>query len=279
MGFRVDRIAGADRYETAHQVARLFAPDELPTVYLASGKNYADAVAAAPSVSRGTPLILTTPGFLQIQARQFLTVEDRSIGNVTILGGSAAVSETVEDEVRSLGLVTRRIAGADRYETAALIARESLGVSGCHPVRDVAVASGTSPYGGLAASAVRGPCQPLLLAPKVGNDVPASLASFGKAWRLSVGDLANALVTGIGSSSQVPDEALTAVATGSQPGPTAETGDGGGDSSGTADWEALAASVVQVVCLKRCGCRSELRLRLCRREWTASRHKSPCRRR
>ena len=251
MGFRVDRIAGADRYETAHRVARLFAPNELPTVYLASGKNYADAVAAAPNVSRETPLILTAPGSLHVQARQFLTAEDRSIGGVTILGGNAAVSETVEDEIRSLGLVTRRIAGADRYETAALIARESFGVPGCHPVRDVAVASGTSPYGGLAASAVRGPCQPLLLAPKASHDVPASLVSFGKAWRLSVGDLTNAFVTGIGSANQVPDEALAAVATGSPPEPTSEIDSHG--QGGAADWEQLAASVVQVVCLNTAG--------------------------
>ena len=247
MGFRVDRIAGADRYETAHRVARLFAPDELPTVYLASGKNYADAVAAAPRVSRESPLILTARDSLHAQARQFLTAEDRSIDEVIILGGKAAISETVENELRSLGLPTRRIAGADRYETAALIARESLALAGCHPVRDVAVARGTSPYGGLAASAVRGPCQPLLLAPKASDAVPASLVSFGKAWRLSVGDLANAFVTGIGSASQVSDEVLMAVATGTQPEPAARRGDGG-DGSGPADWEQLAASVVQVVC-------------------------------
>ncbi len=253
MGFRVDRIAGADRYETAHRVARLFAPDELPNVFVASGKNYADAVAAAPSVSRETPLILTAPGSLHTQVRQFLTTEDRSIGGVTILGGNAAVAETVEDEIRSLGLTTRRIAGSDRYETAALIARESFAISGCHPVRDVAVASGTSPYGGLAASAVRGPCQPLLLAPKAGQDIPASLVSFGKAWRLSVGDLGSAFVTGIGSSKQVPDGALTAVATGSQPTVDAEADDDGSSSSGAADWDELAASVVQVVCLNAAG--------------------------
>ena len=252
MGFRVDRIAGADRYETAHRVARLFAPDELPTVYLASGKNYADAVAAAPSVSRESPLILTARNSLHAQARQFLTAEGRSIDEVIILGGKAAISEAVEDELRSLGLVTRRIAGADRYETAALIAREALALPGCHPVRDVAVARGTSPYGGLAASAVRGPCQPLLLASKASDPVPASLVSFGKAWKLSVGELAGAFVTGIGSSNQVSDEALMAVATGTQPEPAARRGDGG-DGSGSADWEQLAASVVQVVCLNAAG--------------------------
>lgn len=251
MGYRVDRIAGADRYETAHRVARLFAPDELPEVFLASGKNYADAVAAAPSVSRSTPLILTAPRSLSDQARQFLTAEERSIGKVTILGGAAAVAEAVENEIRSLGLTTRRIAGADRYETAALIAREAFAVSGCHPVRDVAVASGTSPYGGLAASAVRGPCQPLLLAPKAGQDVPASLVSFGEAWRLSAGDLASATVTAIGSSNLVPDQALSAVATGTAPSPISQTDRSSqGDA---ADWEQLAASVVQVACLTAAG--------------------------
>lgn len=256
MGFRVDRIAGADRYETARRVAQVFAPDELATVYLASGRNYADAVAAAPSVSRSTPLILTAPGSLHAQTRQFLTAEDRSIRGVTILGGKSAVSEAVEGEIRALGLLTRRIAGADRYETAALIARESFGVPGCHPVRDVAIASGTSPYGGLAASAVRGPCQPLLLAPAAGQDLPASLAQFGEAWRLSVGDLAKAFVTGIGSSNLVSDEALMAVATGSPPEPASESDDSGGEKGsqgGSADLEDLAASVVQVECLNAAG--------------------------
>ena len=133
------------------------------------------------------------------------------------------------------------------------MAREALGLSGCHPVRDAAVASGTSPYGGLAASAVRGPCQPLLLSPKAGQDVPASLVSFGKAWRLSVGDMANASVTAIGSAKQVPDVALTAVATGSESVTDAEADNGGGISSGPADWEKIAASVVQVLCLNAAG--------------------------
>ncbi len=251
MGFRVDRVAGADRYETAHRVARLFAPDELANVFLASGKNYADAVAAAPNVSRDTPLILTEPSSLGKQARQFLTADGRSVGKVTILGGNAAVSEAVEEEIRSLGLTTRRIAGTDRYETAALIAREAFAVSSCHPVRDVAVASGISPYGGLSASAVRGPCQPLLLAPKAGQDVSAALVSFGKAWRLSAGDLAGASVTGIGSPDLVPDQALLSVATGT---PVAPTATGSSSSQDTAaNWEQLAASVVQVVCLNAAG--------------------------
>ena len=166
MGFRVDRISGADRYETARRAANIFAPDKLSTVYLASGVNFADAVAVAPNVTSDTPLILSTPTELHAEARRFLTDSDRDIDSVTILGGRAAISDDVEAEIQALGIETRRFAGADRYETAAMIARQSFSTPGCYPVADIAVASGTVPYGGLVAGAVRGPCQPLLLAPR-----------------------------------------------------------------------------------------------------------------
>lgn len=248
MGFRVDRFAGDDRYATARRVARTFAPDEIDTVYLASGVNFADAVAAAPSVTMETPLILTTPDELGDEARRFLTDEDRDISSVTILGGTAAISAAVEEEIRELGIDTDRIAGADRYETAALIARRAFSASGCHPVTDVAVASGTVPFGGLAAGAVRGPCEPLLLAPAPGEPVPETLGEFGQDWRLAIGDT-RARVTGVGSGSSVPTAALSAVATGVVRG----TGSAGADVSGGLGWNSVAPSVVQIRCVSVAG--------------------------
>lgn len=244
MGFRVDRISGADRYETARKAARIFAPDSLDTVYVASGTNFADAVAVAPNVTKSTPLILTTPKTLGDQARRFLTEEDRTIGSVTILGGNAAVSADVEAEIRDLGLQTRRFAGKDRYETAAMIARQSFGTPGCYPVADLAVASGTMPHGGLVAGAVRGPCQPLLLAPPPASEVPESLASFGRDWLLAVGSSTQATVTGIGSPSVVSYDSLATVASGAVVG-----SDGAGTATGAQAWEQVAASVVRIQCV------------------------------
>ena len=250
MGFRVDRFAGADRYATARRVARTFAPDEIDTVYLASGVNFADAVAAAPSVTRDSPLILTTPDELGAQARRFLTDEDREVSSVTILGGTAAISADVEREINDLGIDTERIAGADRYETAALIARRAFSASGCHPVTDVAVASGTVPFGGLAAGAVRGPCEPLLLAPGPDSPVPETLGRFGQDWLLAIGGSTAATVTGIGTSSSIPSAALSAVATGVVRG----SGSGGGDAAADAlGWNSVARSVVQVRCVSAAG--------------------------
>ena len=250
MGYRVDRFAGDDRYETARRVARTFAPDEIDTVYLASGVNFADAVAAAPSVTRDNPLILTTPDELHDEARRFLTDEDREVSSVTILGGTAAISAEVEQEIKELGIDTDRIAGDDRYETAALIARRSFVEAGCYPVTDVAVASGTDPFGGLAAGAVRGPCEPLLLAPGPGSEVPEVLADFGRDWALLIGSDTPASVTGIGSSSLIPSAAITAVARGVS---TSTGSSGSGGSGGALDWSHVAEAVVQVQCLDTSG--------------------------
>ncbi|WP_419933324.1 cell wall-binding repeat-containing protein [Candidatus Poriferisodalis sp.] len=248
MGYEVDRVAGADRYETARRVARLFAPDTLSTVYVASGRNFADAIAAAPNVSKDTPLILTEPDELHAEARRFLTDEDRTVESVTILGGTAAVSAGVEEKIRELGIDTDRIAGADRYETAALIARRAFTRSDCFPVTDVAVASGTIPYGGLAAGAVRGPCQPMLLAPDPDRPVPEVLAEFGRDWALAIGADTRAEVTGIGSSSVISSAAILAVSTGI----AADSGDPGG-ATGELDWARLAPAVVRVECLDLSG--------------------------
>ncbi|WP_420622447.1 cell wall-binding repeat-containing protein [Candidatus Poriferisodalis sp.] len=253
LGYRVDRIAGTDRYDTARRAARAFAPASLGTVYLASGVNFADAVAVAPYVSANSPLILTPPGALGAEAERFLTDPGRTVSSVTILGGRAAVSAEVEAQVRSLGIATRRVAGASRYETASMLARLSFSRQGCHPVTDVAVASGTSPYAGLVAGAVRGQCQPLLLAPPAGP-VPETLAAFGSDWLLAAGSSTQSSVTAIGPMSSVSDAALAAVATGRMPDESGATETvGTGTPGGTQAWEQVAASVVLVQCLDSAG--------------------------
>lgn len=247
MGYQVNRIAGADRYDTARRAARAFASASISTVYLASGANFADAVAVAPSVSGDTPLVLTPPSALGEAALRFLTDGGRHVASVTILGGHAAVSAQVEADVKNLGIPTNRIAGADRYETAALIARRAFATPECHPVAEVAVASGTVPFGGLAAGAVRSACQPLLLAPGPGSPVPAALAEFGRDWLLAIGDSVKVTVTGIGPASVMPTAALAAVSSG------LVGGSGAAGANPATGWNAVGPSVVQVRCVSAAG--------------------------
>ena len=112
--------AGADRYETAAEIA-MAAFDDPADVLLASGANYPDALAAAAlaGVVEG-PILLTRPGSLPTATAEALAALDPD--TVHLLGGTAAVGADVEDEVEALDFPTTRIAGANRYETAQAIA-------------------------------------------------------------------------------------------------------------------------------------------------------------
>jgi putative cell wall-binding protein len=141
----IDRIAGQNRYETATEtyLHRYSSEGDFPTgtdgrtsVMIASGETYADALAAGPlAAGARLPLLLTSRDHLSAATRN---VFDNSNGcpngiciqQAFILGGTDAVSETVESELAELGVTVRRIAGATRQATASAIAtfaRENLG--------------------------------------------------------------------------------------------------------------------------------------------------------
>lgn len=113
------RIAGANRYATAAEVARMFGTSE--KVYLVSGEKFADSVVAGPLARQNkAPLLLTKPEALTPEtasALSFLKAKE-----VVIVGGELAVKPEVEASLKALGLTVTRIAGATRYETSALVA-------------------------------------------------------------------------------------------------------------------------------------------------------------
>lgn len=117
----VVRIGGADRYATNLAVNEYqFATHT--TAIIATGANFADALAVGPAVVHQTyPLILTTTASLSAAAQQQLV--DMGVTNVVIVGGTGAVSTAVETAIKGLGItITARLAGADRTGTAAAIA-------------------------------------------------------------------------------------------------------------------------------------------------------------
>jgi putative cell wall-binding protein len=117
----VVRIAGADRYATNLAVNEYqFATHT--TAIIATGANFADALAVGPAVVNAQyPLILTSGTALSATAAQQLT--DMGVTNVVIVGGTGAVSSAVETAIKGMGItITARLAGADRTQTAAAIA-------------------------------------------------------------------------------------------------------------------------------------------------------------
>ena len=141
----VTRLEGKDRYATAAALSQSVFGDGSDMCFLATGTTFADAVAGGPAAAgAGAPLLLTRPSQLpEITADEIQRLGARS---VIVLGGEAAVTPAVISELRALvpGSVTR-LAGADRYGTAARIAEGTLDAD------DVFVVTGADFPDGLAA--------------------------------------------------------------------------------------------------------------------------------
>ena len=127
LGLQVARIEGPTRFHTAAAIAEAFPADG--EALLVEGINadptrgWPDALAAsALGGTAGVPVLLTAADVLPPATAVALT--GRS--DVTIVGGTAAVSQAVATQVEeAVGRVTR-IAGATRTETARVVAEEAL---------------------------------------------------------------------------------------------------------------------------------------------------------
>lgn len=94
------RIQGSDRYETSIAIAKKL---EMPTseVFVATGEGFADALAGSVlAANNGDPIVLTKKKNLPDSTYQFFKEEQTS--SYTILGGTSAVGEGVEDDIFSL---------------------------------------------------------------------------------------------------------------------------------------------------------------------------------
>jgi putative cell wall-binding protein len=123
------RHAGSDRIATAAELARAAFPDGSATAVLANAFVPADALAAGPlAAAHAAPLLLT--GRDDLPAPTSAVLADLGVADVIVAGGPAAVSEDVVADLRQRGFAVHRIAGADRYETAARLAGAFVDVRG-----------------------------------------------------------------------------------------------------------------------------------------------------
>ncbi len=114
------RVAGSSRWETAAAIAERFAPG-VETVYIASGTNFPDALAGAALASQGdAPVLLSQRDTLPTATARAL--ERLQPQRIVLLGGEPTLSRALAADLDAYGNVSR-IAGADRYATAAEISR------------------------------------------------------------------------------------------------------------------------------------------------------------
>lgn len=157
---RVDRLAGPDRYATAAKIsATIFSSPGVPMAFIATGQNFPDALAGGPAAAvNGGPVLLTKYG--ELPATTAAELKRLQPKEIVILGSAAgAVSAQVEAALRAYSPKVTRVAGPDRYATAAAIAGRFFPSSS-----DVFLATGRNFPDALAGSAYAGrDRRPLLL--------------------------------------------------------------------------------------------------------------------
>lgn len=123
----IHRQQGTDRFDTAYQ--GVGSGHELtPELLLVNGYGFADAVTAAPIAYRfSMPIGLTTAEELPEATRRL--IEEFRPSRLSVIGGPSVISDAVVAEAAVAGCAdaqpcrsVERLGGADRYETAAMVA-------------------------------------------------------------------------------------------------------------------------------------------------------------
>jgi len=169
-GTITDRLAGADRYQTAVVVSQQGWKTSDYAV-LARGDDFADALCAGPlSQKYGGPMLLT--GSNELNTDTLTELQRLGVKHLFIAGGLGAVSQSVEDALKTAGIATiERIYGADRYETSVKIAQK-VGNTG-----KAVLATGSDFPDALSISGIAAKLgMPILLTDK--NTLPASVSSY-----------------------------------------------------------------------------------------------------
>jgi spore germination protein YaaH/putative cell wall-binding protein len=157
----VTRLAGGDRYATAAAISRAYFARGVPVAYVATGVNFPDALSAgAAAATRGAPVLLVKRDAVPAATAAELT--RLRPGRIVVVGGTAVVGSAVASRLASYtaGSVTR-IAGADRYATAAAVSASVFAADGPN---EVFVATGAAFPDAVAGAAMAGARHaPLLL--------------------------------------------------------------------------------------------------------------------
>ncbi|MBQ6560035.1 MAG: cell wall-binding repeat-containing protein [Erysipelotrichaceae bacterium] len=115
--YNMFRFAGNDRFGTNLDILETLGV-EGQAILVCSGWGFADSLSAGAT---GLPILLVSTKLTNEQ-KQFLA--DHTDSKIYIIGGTSAVNETVEKEIREISSSVERIAGSDRYATSVEIARK-----------------------------------------------------------------------------------------------------------------------------------------------------------
>ena len=216
----VSRVFGSDASAASVSVAqRMGTPGVMPghgvTVIVASSTVFADAMVAGGFSARGGhPVLLTPPDSLDERVGSYVSTSGAE--HVVILGGEAAVSGSVEADIKALGVSVTRLGGTTRLDTALKVAdflegKYSEAADGrCFDRSTAGLATAWVPFDAFSAGPLLGAlCAPLLLTdPKAMDPDVASWIKDGTGDVVVFGGLA---AVSAGALAAVSDEAALEV--------------------------------------------------------------------
>lgn len=164
------RIAGRNRRETALGISRIKF-NSSSKIILVNQDSFADSLTASVLAERmNVPILLTDSKNLSPEV--LLEMQRLKTSEVLILGGKSAVSNNVEEKLKSMKVKVERLAGEDRYETSALVAEKVYKMSGHN--KGAIIASGEDYPDALAIAPVAArDSQPILLVKN--NEMPEKI--------------------------------------------------------------------------------------------------------
>lgn len=157
----VTRVSGASRYDTAQAIAaatvELLGPGYDGTAFVATGGKFPDALGASPLAAGASwPIYLANPTTGLATATKAAMQAD-GVTDVLLLGGTSAVSSAIETDLKGIYGSARvtRLAGADRYATACVVAQYGVDHAGLK-WNKVAIATGSNFPDALAGGVLQG---------------------------------------------------------------------------------------------------------------------------
>lgn len=122
-----------NRFDTAAALAESLTTSptvKLSEIIVTSGLNFPDALAASPYAALNRiPILLVTPDGIPAETQKFLDNHADTSTTVHVIGGTAAAAAPS-------GVIVNRVAGSNRFATAAAVARDLFDLSVATSARD-----------------------------------------------------------------------------------------------------------------------------------------------
>jgi len=127
--YNIKRLSGQDRFDTDMEVVNEIKVPEGTPVFIASGEDFPDALSISSfSGSMQYPILLVGRDTIPVRVENYIAKNKPTA--IYIAGGTGVISQEVENKIKiiikasALNTTIKRLAGRDRYDTAAIIASE-----------------------------------------------------------------------------------------------------------------------------------------------------------